>query len=895
MFNLLTALAVTSVAATLPVGPTQPHTTIQDALAVAVAGDVIEVDPGIYTGPITIDVDVDVVGLGGSAVTSITGATFEPTVLIDATASLTGFDVYSNTESAVLVQAGATASIVDLRVSGVAEDHLFVGVGSIVDVSNSVFEDGLNDGIVAFDPVALTVTDSVFERIDGYAVAVLCSGGSCGVQGSTFIDNGGGTSGIDVDGSYFEGNGGAGYPGAIWGGNTVSGSTFIGNFGSEGGAIYSVSTVTESYFEANVATTGGHLYEVINCTDNTFVAGVSATDGGAGYQSCLTNSGNVFEGNTAGGNGGALRYINGSVLRLYGNAFIDNVATGDGGAVFTNTATGDGQIHQNYFCGNQAGGEGGGIYTDFYDDGYGGPFFAPGFDFTNNLFASNTPTGFYHHSEHIIHIWGGSVDARHNLFIGNGDGLNQPRAGNYPDVVNNLFVDNSGVAYDDPINYPFGSRYYNLWWNNGIDSGAADLPSATGIFADPMFVSWTDDGDCRNDDFRLAPGSPASGAGDAGADLGPFGGPNPLSDVDGDGRLDIPNLDNCPNDFNPSQADIDGNRIGDACDDGDGDGVSDALDLCPGFDDNDDSDSDSIPDGCDICAGFDDALDADADGVPDGCDTCAGFDDALDADADGVPDGCDTCAGFDDALDADLDGVPDGCDACANADDLLDADADGVADSCDDCPGSDDGADDDDDGTADGCDLCPGSDDASDADNDGVPDGCDSCADGPDGEDLDDDGVPDACDVCEGSDDNLDADADGVPDGCDVCNDGDDNVDGDGDGVADACDNCVADANPGQANTDGDVLGDDCDPCPELVGELDNDGDGLFTCDDCDDDDPAECDDDEDTGGEVNKKKDGSDGCGCDASSSPAGWVWAALPLLLCVRRRRRIHLICAR
>ncbi|MCP3935561.1 MAG: hypothetical protein GY708_09350, partial [Actinomycetia bacterium] len=58
------------------------------------------------------------------------------------------------------------------------------------------------------------------------------------------------------------------------------------------------------------------------------------------------------------------------------------------------------------------------------------------------------------------------------------------------------------------------------------------------------------------------------------------------------------------------------------CADDDGDGVCNADDICPGFDDNVDTDGDGIPDGCDICPGFDDNVDTDGDGIPDGCDDC---------------------------------------------------------------------------------------------------------------------------------------------------------------------------------------------------------------------------------------------------------------------------------
>jgi DNA-binding beta-propeller fold protein YncE len=99
-------------------------------------------------------------------------------------------------------------------------------------------------------------------------------------------------------------------------------------------------------------------------------------------------------------------------------------------------------------------------------------------------------------------------------------------------------------------------------------------------------------------------------------------------DRDEDGVLNAD--DNCPSVANPSQADANGNGIGDACDfDTDSDGISDALDNCP-FNANAnqaDGDGDGYGDACDNCKlvanpdqrdtngdGFGNICDADFDG-----------------------------------------------------------------------------------------------------------------------------------------------------------------------------------------------------------------------------------------------------------------------------------------
>ncbi len=264
-----------------------------------------------------------------------------------------------------------------------------------------------------------------------------------------------------------------------------------------------------------------------------------------------------------------------------------------------------------------------------------------------------------------------------------------------------------------------------------------------------------DDGDAGTDNDRIDTNCECTG----------------MDDSDGDGVAD--GDDNCPDDQNSDQQDTDGDGEGDECDiDDDDDGVMDSFDCFP----LDMSRSFKIGDICD-----DGIANTVNDRINDNC-ACEGV-----GDGDGISDSIDNCPGMPNAdqMDQDNDGFGDVCDNDRDGDGVAnanDCDPDNVSvsfqvgDACDDgdaatlndridanciCIGS--GQDTDGDGISDADDNCPliANQDQIDFDGDGLGNSCD--------QDNDDDGVPNDLDC-------LPFDATSTFGVGDICDDGNSNT-----------------------------------------------------------------------------------------------------------------------
>ena len=258
-----------------------------------------------------------------------------------------------------------------------------------------------------------------------------------------------GTAGATLTGCTFTGNAGGNGGGAHFSGTTatLTGCTFTGNAGGNGGGAHfsgTIATLTACTFTGNAGGNGGgaHFSETTaTLTACTFTGNEAVNDGGGAYfagKFTLTNC--VFVGNEArDGHGGGL--------------FFNSGGTVINSTLYNNTATG---------------GQGGGVYVR-----------DSSFMLQNSILVGNTAT---------------DAASGHQVYVGNTD------VAHVATLQNNLIA---GGA--DPMGTDQGIVYTTPGAGNITQENTVDEPDVAVVFAstDPMNANY----------LRLADGSPAVDAG----------------------------------------------------------------------------------------------------------------------------------------------------------------------------------------------------------------------------------------------------------------------------------------------------------------------------------------------------------------------------------------------
>jgi len=734
-----------ALAATLVVGPSD-YRSIADAVDDADPGDTIEVTPGTYDETVTVEIDLTIVGTGGSgsttwgsgfasdsldveggATVTVQGFTFEPDGrAIDLTSgAVTGIDlvvrnnqVFDRPGTAFRARPGTTLIIEDSEL--VANETVFWAGGhvfaedAVVQLRRTLLADGTgSDGgcLWAADSEVL-LEDVTIEGCEGtLGAGVFLDGGSLVATDTVFTDNRVRTGfGVDPD---------AGGLYAIDATVTLTDVTFSGNAGGvTGGGLRleeATAVLTRASITDNEADYGGGIYVdggSLTLVDS-YLARNEATEAGGGIrwrheQGRLDISGSQFDDNDAGISGGGIgttpRGLAGGDLLIDATRFDRNTAGQVGGAlelidqIWITVAT-------SRLCHNEAptgagaaisGGEGGVWLNNNFIGNLGGTF-------GGALHVASAP-------DQLI----GANDFLANVAV---EGSAMYATDSSVVFVNNLVAYHQGTAVSAVATT--GSLTYSLFHDNTPADLSPNLAKIAGpgiVYGDPMLTAFSHDGNCDNDDLTPQAGSPLIDAGDPNlvdddgspSDIGSVGGgaTEPGEDADGDGVATPDDCDDTDASVYPGAVedctDVDRDCSGDPYDaegstlyyaDGDGDGfgnVLEPIESCEPVDgyvrdatDCRDDDPSTFPGATEVCNGYDDDCDNQVD---------EGLSSSWwpDADADGwgagaAVEACDAPEGY-----ADRDGDCDDGDAAIHPE-ASDTDGDGVDSDCDGSDGPDGG------------------------------------------------------------------------------------------------------------------------------------------------------------------------------------------------------------
>ena len=245
---ILLALPSSASAATLTVGAGGTHATIRAAVDAAAAGDRIEVQAGTWDeDAVVVDVDLTLVGLGGSASTLWNGPS-----------GLLGFGA----APALVVRGGAVLTLEGFDLSGQSGEPSLVVDGAEVRAIDLLVDD----------------QDAGFDILGGTRGAVQVTNGT-----------------LTCDACALEENS-ADAGGAVWADDstiTLTASLLRGNQAGQGGAIWarnSAVLLDGSQLEENEAEAGGAIRVeggTLETQSGTFLANRGTTGGGWGGSACL--------------------------------------------------------------------------------------------------------------------------------------------------------------------------------------------------------------------------------------------------------------------------------------------------------------------------------------------------------------------------------------------------------------------------------------------------------------------------------------------------------------------------------------------------------------------------------------------------------------------------------
>lgn len=589
---MILALLHTSLAATLVVDPdtTDGHTTIADALAVAVTGDVLELSGDTFAECINAGIDLTIRGTTGTVLDG-TGVC-DNVLVVDDGESVTVEDLeIVNGDGRGLYQYYSTTTLdgVTFRDSATGSGAAIYTYGGALSTTACAFTNNAADyggAIYLYAYGSWTDTDSVFTgntatdaggAVESYYDNVVV------LNGTTFSENTAGVSGgglwhgwwgdLSLTDTVFEDNAAStGYGGGLYlyAQDTevpITGATFSRNTSaSHGGAIgmhyYADLTVSESVFQDNAAGgNGGGIYSYhtahVTVSNSTF-SGNSGTSGGAilhyptdgGYDLTVTDS--TFTDNTAtDGHGGALYTAWSNRAELAGSTFQGNDASNYGGVLYVYVANAVDTSHS-LSCGNSA--RVGGSHaiewattdamwntrvvnnTADYAGGLWRYASYSGF-VSYNTFAGNDglEDGGAYYANAGYAAWTGNIVAH----TGDGNGV---VASDTNSLINTTWVDN-GWADNHVLD---GGGYF--WIEAGVDGHV--------VTDEPGFVSYSEG--CEVD-LRLPHDAPLTG-------MGAYAGPDAVvEDHDGDGDDTTVDCDDTNADMNTGADEV-CNGVDDDCD-----------------------------------------------------------------------------------------------------------------------------------------------------------------------------------------------------------------------------------------------------------------------------------------------------------------------------------------